>query len=249
MKKIKPIIIALLLYTAGNAMAQNTGIIKGTVLDEKNKPVEFAAVALFEDDKQIKSVNTDDKGDFAFKGLVPGIYSIKIINMGYNIAVYNNVEADPAQVAYLDVKLLLNATELKPVEYVIEWEQPKINPTFTTCTFIKADQIDQTVAPKGDIVMLATTFTPAIIPTPDGKDLYMRGSRRGTSAYYVDGFRTMEPPSEPGMSISGMEILTGGIPAEYGDVSGGVVLITTKDYFWEMKRKNIKQKQKEEAEE
>jgi outer membrane receptor protein involved in Fe transport len=35
----------------------------------------------------------------------------------------------------------------------------------------------------------------------------------------------------PSLAIGSLEIYTGGIPAKYGDVTGGVIMMTTKGYF------------------
>jgi outer membrane receptor for ferrienterochelin and colicin len=90
--------------------------------------------------------------------------------------------------------------------------------------------------------------TPSVLATPNGKGLYVRGSRSGATSYIVDGNKTMQVPNVPGLGIAEMEVLTGGIPAEYGDCTGGVVIITTKDYMWEASRKKIAKENKEESE-
>jgi outer membrane receptor protein involved in Fe transport len=51
-------------------------------------------------------------------------------------------------------------------------------------------------------------------------------------AYYVDGVKVTG--TNPGVSpdaISRVSVYTGGLPACYGDVTGGVVAIETKSYF------------------
>jgi hypothetical protein len=60
----------------------------------------------------------------------------------------------------------------------------------------------------------------------------------------------MSVPEVPGPGIAGMEVLTGGVPAEYGDCTGGLVIITTKEYKWEMRKKEklIKERKEREAE-
>jgi outer membrane receptor protein involved in Fe transport len=35
----------------------------------------------------------------------------------------------------------------------------------------------------------------------------------------------------PGSSIGGVTVYTGGIPAKYGDTTGGVIILETKSYF------------------
>lgn len=35
----------------------------------------------------------------------------------------------------------------------------------------------------------------------------------------------------PGLAIGAMKVYTGGVPAKYGDVNGGVIVVETKSYF------------------
>ena len=249
MKKMKQTLVVSLLLIGNCAFAQ-TGIIKGSVVDEKGNPIPFAVAAIEEGDKIITSTNTDMNGDFTFKNVVPGRYNVKVVNTGFNTFVIPNVEADPNQIAYVNVKLTPTIKDLPPIiVYGGTWEKSTINPTYTTGAYINIEQIEQTAAPKGDIIGLAVALTPAVMPTNDGKDLIMRGTRRGATSYIVDGNRTMDVPNVPGMGIANMEILTGGIPAEFGDVTGGVVIITTKDYNWEMAKSRIKQQKQKDDEE
>ncbi len=38
-----------------------------------------------------------------------------------------------------------------------------------------------------------------------------------------------------------MAIITGGIPAQYGDVTSGVIVVTTKDYFGAIQSKRMRE--------
>ena len=35
----------------------------------------------------------------------------------------------------------------------------------------------------------------------------------------------------PGIAVGSVKVYTGGIPAAYGDVTGGVIVVETKSYF------------------
>jgi outer membrane receptor protein involved in Fe transport len=157
------------------------------------------------------------------------------------------VNVDPSQVAYVSTSLNPGDNTLNTV--VVEekvFQKTVINPIYSTMTSIRLDQIEKMPVSPGDIVAIAVNVTPGVMPTNDGKDLYIRGSRRGSTQYIIDGNKVMSTPDVPGLGISGMEILTGGVPAEYGDCTGGIVIITTKDYKWEMRKKEIQQRNREE---
>lgn len=45
---------------------------------------------------------------------------------------------------------------------------------------------------------------------------------------YIDGIRTIGTTNLPKSALDQVTVITGGIPAEYGEATGGVINITTK---------------------
>ena len=76
-------------------------------------------------------------------------------------------------------------------------------------------------------------MTSGIYQQDVGGALNVRGSRSDATAYYVDGIKTAYSPPQAG--IEQITTITGGIPAQYGDATGGIINITTrgpsKTYF------------------
>lgn len=56
-------------------------------------------------------------------------------------------------------------------------------------------------------------------------EIYIRGSRNGTDAYYLDGIRISNPDAIPKSFIGNVNVYTSGIPANYGDLTGGVISV------------------------
>lgn len=248
MKTLKSILILSILILSSTMIAQVDGTIKGTVLDEKNVPMPYTPVAILQDSTILKSVQTDENGEFTAKNLTPGKYNIKTYATSYNTHLLEKVIVKPNQIVYVNIKMTLSSTALKAVVVTEKFREPVVDPQFAALTSIDIEQIENSATGKSDIIGLIVMVTPAVLQTNDGKDIYVRGSRRGSTTYYVDGNKTMSVPSVPGMGIGGMEILTGGIPADYGDCTGGVVIITTKEYKWEMSRKQNKIDERKERE-
>lgn len=240
MKTIKTILAMCTIFISGSILAQVEGTIKGTIVDEKNANMPFTTVGILQDSTLLKSVETDENGEFTVKNLTPGKYNIKAYATSYNTHLLEKVIVKPNQIVYVNIKMSLSATALKAVVVTEKFREPIVDPQFVSLTSIDIEQIENSATGKSDIIGLIVMVTPAVLQTNDGKDIYVRGSRRGSTTYFVDGNKTMSVPSVPGMGIGGMEILTGGIPADYGDCTGGVVIITTKEYKWEMSRKQNK---------
>jgi hypothetical protein len=237
MKAIKITLAIASLIISGTLLAQTGGTIKGTIVDEKKNAMPFVPVAIMQDSSIVASSTTDINGEFAVKELVPGRYNLKASFTGYDILLLKGVVVNPNQFTYVPIAMALSLNLLQQAVVEAKFIEPAFDAKFATVTPISISQIENGAVGKTDLVAMIVMLTPGVMPTNDGKDLYIRGSRRGSTAYYVDGNKTMEVPDVPGMGISGMEVLTGGVPAMYGDCTGGLVIITTKEYKWEMARK------------
>jgi hypothetical protein len=249
MKTIKLFLIASLLMTSNYMRSQTAGTIKGSVTDDKKKPILFMAVGLFDDSTIVNTAITDDNGNYTFKQITPGNYTLSFSCPGFIPKKIKEVSVDPVQIAYVYVSLTPTNDTLPQIEVVSTFEKPIINPLFSSMTPIRIEQLEKMPVSKGDIVGFITAVTSDVLASEDGTEVYVRGSRSGTTQYIIDGNKIMGSPNVPGMGIAGMEVLSGGVPAEYGDCTGGIVIITTKEYKWEMRRKEMERRARKEREE
>jgi Ca-activated chloride channel family protein len=90
---------------------------------------------------------------------------------------------------------------------------------------------------REDVMRLPTRTVNGIASTVGGVttseetgEVHFRGSRANDVAYYVDGMRLRNVNAVSKGSIDNVTVLTSGIPANYGDVTGGVIRIETKSY-------------------
>jgi outer membrane cobalamin receptor len=95
--------------------------------------------------------------------------------------------------------------------------------------FLSAEDIAVNVH-RTSLVDLLNSMTTDIQKTESG-DLLIRGSRPGDVIYFVDGVKMNGLANVPGTSIGGVAVYTGGVPAKYGDTTGGVIIMETKSYF------------------
>ena len=66
----------------------------------------------------------------------------------------------------------------------------------------------------------------------DQGEVYIRGSRPLSTQYITDGIKMPDGKiGIPGQAIGSMKVYTGGIPANYGDVTGGVIVVETMSYY------------------
>ncbi|MCX6168337.1 MAG: TonB-dependent receptor [Ignavibacteriales bacterium] len=84
--KVLFILLAIILLTTKNIMAQNAGTLTGTVLDSANhQPIEFASISLMKvsDNTAVTGGMTDSKGKFEISDIPFGNYFIRVSSVGY----------------------------------------------------------------------------------------------------------------------------------------------------------------------
>jgi outer membrane receptor protein involved in Fe transport len=84
-----------------------------------------------------------------------------------------------------------------------------------------------------------------VYEAPDG-GFHIRGSRSDANEVFVDGVKTLDMGSLPSLGIENLTVFSGGVPAMYGDVTGGVIIVTTKSYFSGIREKNMRNRMMDE---
>jgi len=228
MKKIFSFLTLILVF-ALSANAQN-GDIKGNVVDETNEGAVGAIVTLYAADKVVTAQNPDAQGDYFFKELTPGTYDVQITLMSYKTKKITKISVIANKTFYVqNVKLVEDITKLGVVD-IEPAAQTMAQTTISTGKSIDEMEFKEFAGEKGIIDIIIST-TPGITPTDDNKDMYIRGARRGTTQYIIDGEKVIGSFDIPSQSIQNVTVYTGGIPAQYGDLTGGLVNVSTKSYF------------------
>lgn len=219
----------LLLFGTSTFYAQaNFGTLKGKIVEnETNDPIPGAMVTLDVLGKKVQTI-TDFDGKFTIKPLNPGTYNLMIAS-GIDTLKQNGIQINADKITFVN-DLVMTKGLLGVVE-IITWKEKLIDPEDTKIVTIKAKDI--AVLPvRTNINQIARTMSSEIKVSEDGNDIYFRGSRNGDVMYIVDGVKiTGGRPTLPSASIQAMRVYTGGVPAKYGDVLGGVIMVETKSYF------------------
>lgn len=220
---VRKALLSLFLVVATTAMLLSQTSLEGNVSDEETgEPILFGNVALYKSGALITGIETDFDGNYSFSNIDPGTYDVEVSYIGYQATRLTDVVVFAGKANRLDFKL---GSGVMLQEVVVkEYKVPLIEQDNTSSGgVVTADKI-RTLASK-DIQALAATT--AGLSSNDGGAIAMRGSRTNATDYYIDGIRvsgSLVPESE----IEQMEVITGGIGAQYGDVTGGIISITTK---------------------
>lgn len=229
MKTIQKIIVGLIILIGFNAKAQNnTGEIRGVVIEkETGVPLAFANVYVEIGDQTVGGT-TDLEGKFVIKPLKPGVYNVTISFVGIGKGVVNNVGVDPEKITYINDFFLENSNTLGVVQKVI-WRRKLIDKGNPSIQSIGMKQIQQSPLMRKPVELLSVTVPGITVDVNGGVNI--RGSRTGDVGYYIDGVKAKSLAGIPGRAIGNMSVYTGGVPAQYGDITGGVIIVETVSYF------------------
>lgn len=233
-----------------SSTAQSSGEIRGVIKDYDHQAVPFAVVRILQDQVLIGGTQTDEHGRYNYKPLVPGIYELVISDPGYQTQMVNKVKVIPNEATYLDVKLTANTLgTITVVAKPIDYTKTGVDKTMFNQISIDAEELNRNASyNRGDIKGALESVSTDVIATGDGK-VHFRGGRDEATGYFVDGVRTLYPGLVPGLSIENLSVFPGGLPAMYGDLTSGAVIITTKGYFSGIREKNIRLSDKRERDE
>lgn len=169
---------------------------------------------------------SDIDGSYSINGLKPGIYNLTVAPSNYDttqiasIMVYsdgitnNNV--------YCTNDNVLGVVYISYTAVKIEKDIPRIK--------VLMEDIEHSLNIRDPKALLAG-MSSEVKMVEGTSDVIIRGSRPGDAIFYIDGVKANDMSSIPGASVQGLEAYTGGIPAKYGDTTGGVVVLETKGYF------------------
>jgi outer membrane receptor protein involved in Fe transport len=221
-------LLMLLFASVATAQTSTSGAIVGRVTDPTG-PVPGVTIELRSPNLQGTSVAvSDSNGEFRFSLLPPGQYSLNASLTGY------------APLSQPNISVGLNRT----VTLELDMRQANVSETITVTA--DAPVVDVTSAQTGANITAET-----IESLPMARDFYavaqvapgtstdaagttVYGSTGAENQYVIDGLNTtgVELGTEAKTLnfdfIQEVQVITGGLPAEYGRVTGGVVNAITK---------------------
>lgn len=209
-------ILVLLILTGPMAMAQ-LGKVSGTLTDQ-GSPMPYTTIKLMDGTTILGQTMSDLNGKYSFAKIEPGEYQI-VVNSGEISRPYGLV-ISPGETEYKDLVLTVE-TGTNVIQDSKE--------IFTT------DPIQFISLTRKEISMMPTTRNtadligslPGLTQSDHGNPLNLRGGRSGGTVTFIDGQKVFGSMQMPQAAINQVTLISGGIPAEYGDVTGGIILINS----------------------
>lgn len=217
----------MLFASIGWATAQSgLGNLEGTV-SEKGKPKETlfgVNVAVYQNGVLKGGGSTDSDGRYRISALPPGTYEIRVSYTGYQSKTITGVLVQSDRIVRLNVELS-EGVELKEVE-ITEYSIPLISVDNTSSgKTVSKEEIEKLATRDVNSIAALASGT---FQADEGSAINVRGARSNGTEYFIDGVRVRGSLNLPNEAIEQTTVITGGVPAQYGDLTGGVISITTR---------------------
>lgn len=210
-------LIILLLLTGPVAMAQ-LGKISGKLTDNGTE-LPFTRLQLRDGTTIVSQTQTDIEGNYKFAKIEPGQYQIYVKSGEFERTFA--IVISPGETEYRDLAMAVSQeTEVIYGSKEIFTPDPV---QFITLTRKEIKAMPNTRTSMIDYV----GSLPGITQPDHGKNVQVRGQRSGGTVMFVDGQKVYGDNQVPQAAMNQVTLITGGVPAEFGDVTGGIILIST----------------------
>jgi outer membrane receptor protein involved in Fe transport len=215
------------------ARASVFGDVRGTVLDPQERAIAAAKVTLLSGSSSFsRTTNTDSAGQFSFRAVPIGEYTITVESGGFGPSTLPlTVLSDRTTVLRVQLKItpVSQQVEVRATPGRVDSDSP------TPITLVSRQQIAQTPgASRTNSLALITDYVPGSYVTHN--QLHIRGGHQVT--WLVDGVPiantniadTVGPQFDP-KDIDYLEVQRGSYTAEYGDRTYGVFNVVPRSGF------------------
>ena len=224
------LLILLVVLASFTALAQDSsGLITGSIIDEKRKPVEGATIQLVSlENGNARSIVSDKDGSFEITDISFGYKRLVISSVGFQQLTIDSIYFRAERFDFnLNDVILKPSTAENLQEVVVYAEKPLIESKEGNITFNAGESALSAGSNASDLL----TNVPLVTKDPDGKILV-----RGKEPKILIDEKPVELNQQqlqdfleslPGSSIEKIEVMTNP-PPQYANEQGGVINITTK---------------------
>lgn len=216
--------LGIIVLLSSLALAQS-GTIKGTVTDQSGGALEFAQVLLKKEGNVVNYAMTDGDGNYQMHGVSAGTYDIEfdasLITSCGKKGRKQGVKLENGKTIFENFSINCGAQDID--EITIVWKEPVFDADNTTSsTVLDVDAVRKT---PGRSVTAALASSEGVVSI-DGSMTSVRGSRSDGQQTMIDGMVVRGTGGVSMASIEQVELIQGGIPAEYGDGTSFTVITT-----------------------
>lgn len=212
--------LSVIILTGNILVAQS--ILKGKVTDASGASVQYLQIRLLNDGVPVGGTNTDDKGEYQIYGIFAGTYDLVVGGSGLcmNTSKYPKISIDGSSTVFKNVEF-----ECKnEIGEVVIVDKQKLFDEDNSRSAVKFSKEDLGRQP-GRGIDNAIASSEGISKDAAG-NMNVRGNRGDGQQTIVDGVRMRGSASVAMGGVEGVELIQGGIPAEFGDGTSFTVITT-----------------------
>lgn len=201
-------------------MAQTS--LQGKVTDGKKEGLINANIKLLKGGALKAGVVTDFDGNYSIS-LDPGTYDLEVSYTGYKTVLMKNVRLQAGITTFQDITMDEEGITLDDV-VIREYKAPLFQKDNTSGgRTVTSEEIAKMPTRNVNAIAAASAGVSVI----DGGEANIKGSRANATQYFLDGIRVFGnlPPTQ---EIDQLQVVTGGVEAQYGDLTGGLISVTSK---------------------
>lgn len=235
MKKIKHIIFLISILVPILSYSQNTGGVRGTVLDKETGEALMFTPVFLGDGIKYNAITADD-GFYTIASVVPGKYILQCRAIGYD-SIGIEIVIESGKMLNFNLNLTSSGIKTGPVEITSNREDLKTD-TRVSVVRITAKDIQRLPSAGGEADFAQyLQIIPGVIFTGDqGGQIYIRGGAPVQNKILLDGMTIFNAFHSIGFfsvfeteSIRSIDVYTGGFSAKYGGRSSAIVDIRTRE--------------------
>jgi len=236
MRAIRLISVLMVCLLAANAAwTQTTGDIRGTIRDETGAVLPGATVTIYSDALLggSRSMQTNELGVYRFISIPIGTYTVEAALAGFETKRYEGVRVGVNATATVDIPLKISTVQ---ETVTVTGESPIVDVTESGVASSFKNEMIRDVATQRAMTDLIQVSPGMAASTGDsnGDRTVAFGSHQQSNSWKVDGVEVSAP--ETGASwwevdpdiIDEIQIMGVGAPAEFGNTTGAVFNIVTK---------------------
>ncbi len=218
-----------LVVPAASAYASVDAVVAGIVDDALLHPLKGATVVLHDSaGNTVARQVTGADGKFSFSGIPFGDYTVEATAPGL-VGDHQHLQISSSQIASIELTLV-QGEEIIQIEE--DWSVPRPQTATGSVATVTRQQLNENPGGEDRPITDVVATQPGFVADSLG-NIYVRGNHANIQ-YQVDGIPVPDSvgslfaASIPVRLINGLEIYTGGMPAEFGERLGAVVNLTTR---------------------
>jgi carboxypeptidase-like protein/TonB-dependent receptor-like protein len=236
--RVLKIVVLFSIICINVVYSQNTGDIKGFVVDEfSQQPLIGANIEII--NTQL-GATTNSEGEFIINNIADGVYNLKFSYIGYLPKFVSDIVVKSSRPAILEIKLKESAIETEAITVIGGYFEAE-NSTQPSVLSLNREEIRRFPGGFEDVVRAVSTLPGVSINTEAGRnDLLVRGGGPSENLFVVNNIEIpninhfgTQGSSSGSLSFINLDFVedvtfsTGGFGAKYGDKMSSVLSLNT----------------------